>query len=88
MASTLPITTPHYEHDVANRIHQRWLKRFDEMFALSYKVLRRTGEVRNFHFDESLALWNAWESDQLSSPEGDKRFDAQLEFEGKGFNTA
>jgi CHAD domain-containing protein len=30
-------------------------------------LFAQLSEVRNFHFDESLALWNAWESDQLSS---------------------
>ena len=42
IASTLPITTPCYEHDSENRIHLALLKRFDETFALSHKVLRRT----------------------------------------------
>jgi CHAD domain-containing protein len=42
MASTFPVTTPPYECDVANRIHLALLKRFDETFALSQKVLRRS----------------------------------------------
>lgn len=42
MASTLPIMTPRYEYDVANRIHLALLKQFDETFAFSDKVLRRT----------------------------------------------
>ena len=42
MASTFPITTPHYEHDVANGIHLVLLKRFEKTLALSHKVLRRT----------------------------------------------
>ena len=39
MARSVPITT-HYEN--ANRLHLALLKRFDETFALSHKVLRRT----------------------------------------------
>lgn len=42
MARTFSITVPPYDHGVTNRIHRALLQQFDETFALSHKVLRRT----------------------------------------------
>jgi CHAD domain-containing protein len=42
MARTFSITVPPDKHDVKNRIHRTLLQQFDETFALSHKVLRRT----------------------------------------------
>jgi CHAD domain-containing protein len=42
MAQTFSIRVPHCDHYVSNRIHRALLQKFDETFALSHKVLRRT----------------------------------------------